>query len=204
MGRRDSKRLTRIRPGAAFILGLAALVAAGALALTLPVSTPDGQPIGALDAVFTATSAVCVTGLIVRDTAGAFTPFGQAIILLLIQLCGGIYLPWLGGLEHVVLERVLVVGWTIDEALGATPAWLLAIGLPVVAALAVALLGIAGPLEPAAGEAEASWPVLLLRAPVGLGLATAMAALVLFGVAVAPLTFLAVLAGSAVARASVR
>ena len=124
-------------------------------------------------------------------------------ILLLIQLCGLVYLPWLGGLEHALLERVLVVGWTIDEARGATPAWLLAAGLTGGGALAVLLLGVAGPLEPAAGEAEATWPVLLLRAPLGIGLAAALGALVLFGVAVAPLVFVAVLAASAIERPEV-
>ena len=104
MGRRESKRLTRIRPGAAFILGLAALVAAGALVLTLPASTPAGQTLGALDAVFTATSAVCVTGLIVRDTAGAFTPLGQAVILVLIQL-GGLGVMAVAGAVSLMLGR---------------------------------------------------------------------------------------------------
>ncbi len=104
MARRGSIRLTRIQPGAAFILGLGAIILVGALALTLPDATPAGHSIGALDAVFTATSAVCVTGLIVRDTAGAFTPVGQAIILLLIQL-GGLGIMAVAGTVSLMLGR---------------------------------------------------------------------------------------------------
>lgn len=58
----------------------------GALLLLLPIST--NGPISPLDAWFTAVSAVCVTGLIVVDTGTKFTPFGQAVVLLLIQLGG--------------------------------------------------------------------------------------------------------------------
>lgn len=62
------------------------LILAGTLLLKLPVATPADQPIGWIDALFTATSAACVTGLIVRDTGTAFTPFGQLVILGLIQV----------------------------------------------------------------------------------------------------------------------
>ena len=58
----------------------------GALLLMLPRATYEGMSF--LDALFTSTSAVCVTGLIVVDTATYFTPFGQGIILLLIQIGG--------------------------------------------------------------------------------------------------------------------
>jgi trk system potassium uptake protein TrkH len=59
----------------------------GTLALMMPAATINGD-IGMIDALFTATSAVCVTGLIVVDTGGYFTPFGQGVILLLIQIGG--------------------------------------------------------------------------------------------------------------------
>ena len=70
------------------ILGFAAVILLGSLLLMLPVSAADGQltPFG--DALFTATSAVCVTGLIVRDTATYWPTFGQAVILVLIQIGG--------------------------------------------------------------------------------------------------------------------
>lgn len=54
----------------------------------MPFSTHDGANISLVDALFTSTSAVCVTGLIVQDTATFFTPVGQIIILLLFQLGG--------------------------------------------------------------------------------------------------------------------
>lgn len=62
------------------------LIAAGTALLMTPWATPPGQPIGWIDALFTATSATCVTGLIVRDTGTGFTLFGQLVILALIQL----------------------------------------------------------------------------------------------------------------------
>jgi trk system potassium uptake protein TrkH len=54
----------------------------------LPVATTDGQGLGAVDAVFTATSATCVTGLIVVNTKEAFTIFGSTVIMFLIQIGG--------------------------------------------------------------------------------------------------------------------
>lgn len=59
----------------------------GTFLLLLPISTKSGD-ISFVDALFTATSGVCVTGLIVQDTATYFTPFGQIIILILFQLGG--------------------------------------------------------------------------------------------------------------------
>ena len=64
------------------------LIAAGTGLLLLPAATPGGHSITFVDALFTATSAACVTGLVVRDTGTAFTPFGQVVILGLIQLGG--------------------------------------------------------------------------------------------------------------------
>ncbi len=94
----------RIRPGAAFILGLALLIALGAGLLSLPAATPNDHPLPGLDAVFTATSAVCVTGLVVRDTGADFTPLGQGVILLLIQL-GGLGVMAVAGTVSLLLGR---------------------------------------------------------------------------------------------------
>ncbi len=63
-------------------------ILAGALLLTLPVATRDGAGAPFSDALFTATSAVCVTGLVVHDTACYWSLFGQIVILLLIQTGG--------------------------------------------------------------------------------------------------------------------
>lgn len=71
-----------------FIGSFALLVVLGTLALKWVPGLYTKQPLGWLDALFTATSAVCVTGLIVEDTATFFTPRGQFVILALIQLGG--------------------------------------------------------------------------------------------------------------------
>ena len=70
------------------ILGFFSVILLGSLLLILPFSTRDGQGASFADGLFTATSAVCVTGLIVRDTATYWSEFGQAIILTLIQIGG--------------------------------------------------------------------------------------------------------------------
>ncbi|NEQ32012.1 MAG: ATPase [Leptolyngbya sp. SIO4C5] len=68
--------------------GFLALIVVGTLLLLLPFSTSSGEWNSPLVAFFTATSAVCVTGLIVVDTGSYFSPIGQAIVLLLIQVGG--------------------------------------------------------------------------------------------------------------------
>lgn len=70
------------------MLGFAALILIGCCLLMLPVSTRDGKGAAFADALFTATSAVCVTGLIVQDTATYWSAFGQTIIITLIQIGG--------------------------------------------------------------------------------------------------------------------
>ena len=68
--------------------GFALLILAGALLLMLPFASTSPGSAGFSDCLFTATSAVCVTGLVVRDTATSWTPFGQAVLLMLIQIGG--------------------------------------------------------------------------------------------------------------------
>ena len=70
------------------LLGFAGVILLGALMLTLPISSKSHEWTSFIDALFTSTSAVCVTGLIVFDTATHWTIFGQIIILLLIQIGG--------------------------------------------------------------------------------------------------------------------
>ena len=70
------------------LLGFAGVILLGALILTLPISSRSHEWTSFIDALFTSTSAVCVTGLIVFDTATHWTIFGQIIILLLIQIGG--------------------------------------------------------------------------------------------------------------------
>jgi trk system potassium uptake protein len=71
-----------------FVYGFAAMIAVGTVLLMLPVSTRSGQFTPFIPCLFTSTSAVCVTGLVVVDTLDHWNIFGQAIILLLIQLGG--------------------------------------------------------------------------------------------------------------------
>lgn len=70
------------------ILGFAGVILLGALLLMLPVSTRSGVVTPFTDALFTSTSAVCVTGLVVRDTGSYWSTFGQSVIILLIQIGG--------------------------------------------------------------------------------------------------------------------
>ena len=70
------------------LFGFAGVILIGTLLLMLPFATNSGQSASFWDALFTSTSAVCVTGLIVQDTAVYWSGFGQAIILLLIQIGG--------------------------------------------------------------------------------------------------------------------
>jgi len=87
---RVNRRLAhlRVRPGR-LVLGLfAGLILVGTLLLLLPRAAAPGVDISPVDALFTSTSAVCVTGLIVRDTAGDFSLLGRALILVLVQLGG--------------------------------------------------------------------------------------------------------------------
>jgi trk system potassium uptake protein TrkH len=76
------------RPARLLALSFAATILGGAVLLMLPVATTDGRGTPFIDALFTATSATCVTGLTVRDTATYFTPLGQVVLILLIQVGG--------------------------------------------------------------------------------------------------------------------
>ncbi len=82
------KILRFFTPARVLVLGFSLLILVGALLLTWPEATRDGQGLGFLNALFTATSAVCVTGLVVVDTGTTFTIFGQLVILSLIQIGG--------------------------------------------------------------------------------------------------------------------
>ncbi len=70
------------------ILGFSLFIFLGVLLLTLPVAKAGEGAAPFMDALFTSTSAVCVTGLVVHDTATYWSPFGQAVILILIQIGG--------------------------------------------------------------------------------------------------------------------
>ena len=70
------------------VVSFLVMILVGALLLTLPFASRSGESVGFFTALFTATSATCVTGLVVADTFLTWSPFGQGVILLLIQLGG--------------------------------------------------------------------------------------------------------------------
>ncbi|WP_396654974.1 TrkH family potassium uptake protein [Microbacterium foliorum] len=88
--------------------GFGAAIVIGTLLLMLPISSSDQTWTPPIDALFTATSAVCVTGLVVVDTAVFWSPFGKLVILGLIQL-GGLGIMLFAALVGLVLARRLSV-----------------------------------------------------------------------------------------------
>ncbi|WP_369827090.1 TrkH family potassium uptake protein [Cohnella sp. CIP 111063] len=80
------------------------LIWIGALLLTLPQSSSTGQSIGLLDSLFTATSAICVNGLVVVDTGSIFSTFGQVVIMIMIQV-GGLGFMTFGVMVAIILGK---------------------------------------------------------------------------------------------------
>lgn len=93
-------------PAQVIAAGFGSAVAIGTALLSLPVATRSGERADLVDALFTATSAVCVTGLVTVDTGSYWSGFGQAVILLLIQ-AGGLGIMTLATLFTVLLSRRL-------------------------------------------------------------------------------------------------
>lgn len=96
-----------LSPGQMVVVAGAFAIFVGTALLLLPWSTVPSKSLTLIDAFFTATSAVCVTGLIVADTAADFTVFGHTIVLLLIQV---------GGLGYATLVTLLLL--TIGRQIG--------------------------------------------------------------------------------------
>ena len=92
------KKKIHIHPAGKIALGFLAVILLGTFLLCLPISSAVGEWGSFVDMLFTSTSSVCVTGLIVVDTAVAFSLFGQIVILLLIQI---------GGLGFVALTSLV-------------------------------------------------------------------------------------------------
>ncbi len=78
----------KLNPAQVLVLGFAGIILIGAILLNLPMASKSGESVGFINAFFTATSAVCVTGLVVVDTGTYWTVFGKTVILLLIQAGG--------------------------------------------------------------------------------------------------------------------
>ena len=84
------------------VLGFLALIFIGGIILTLPISSKSGEATNFLDALFTSTSAVCVTGLVTIDTGTYWSVFGQTVIILLIEIGG------LGFMSFTVFFAILL------------------------------------------------------------------------------------------------
>lgn len=82
------KSTSKLNPSQMMVVGFAAVILIGAILLSLPIATQTGERTSFLDSLFTATSAVCVTGLVVVDTATYWNFFGQIVIIILIQIGG--------------------------------------------------------------------------------------------------------------------
>ena len=90
----------------------------GSILLSLPIATYEGDRVPLIDRVFTATSATCVTGLVVKDTA-SWTPFGRIVIMLLFQ-AGGLGIMTFSTLFAIILGRRLTIreGIAVKGTLG--------------------------------------------------------------------------------------
>ncbi len=108
----------RLNPAAQIVLGFLGLILIGTFLLCLPISAKDGNWFSFVDSFLTSTSSVCVTGLVVVDTAVHFSIFGQAVILLLIQ-CGGLGFIALTSLVFLLLGKRITyeARITIQESL---------------------------------------------------------------------------------------
>ena len=107
--RRAAQQLQQ-RPERLLALGFLLLIVLGTVLLALPVSSRSGRGIGWFNSLFTATSAVCVTGLVAVDTAGAFSPFGQAMLLGLIQVGGLGFMVFATAVMSVLGHRISLKG----------------------------------------------------------------------------------------------
>jgi trk system potassium uptake protein TrkH len=101
---RKKSLLKTISPARIIVSSFALIIFIGTCLLSLPVASNDGSSIGFVDALFTATSAVCVTGLVIADTLTQWSLFGQLVILLLIQ-AGGLGIVTLATFFSVLLGR---------------------------------------------------------------------------------------------------
>ncbi len=99
----------RLNAARVVVLSFASVILVGTILLTFPTATSDGVGTGFVNALFTATSATCVTGLIVQDTPVYFTSFGQMVILVLIQLGG------LGIMAYSAFLAILLGRFTLGQ-----------------------------------------------------------------------------------------
>lgn len=97
-----------LTPAQILAIGFAGVILFGAILLTLPAASADGQGTRFIDALFTSTSAVCVTGLVVVDTGTHYSVFGQIVIMLLIQI-GGLGFMSIATLYAIILGKKITL-----------------------------------------------------------------------------------------------
>ncbi len=120
MNKKRQFRLSSLTSTQIILFGYAAIILGGAMLLMLPISSQQRQWTAFSDALFTATSATCVTGLIVVSTATYWSLFGQLIILALIQI-GGMGFLTMAVMVFVVTRRKIGLRqrFTMQESIGA-------------------------------------------------------------------------------------
>ncbi len=94
----------KLNPPQVLALGFLSLILIGSILLNLPIASSSGSSIGYVNSLFTSASAVCVTGLTVLNTAKDFTPFGQVIIITLIQF-GGLGIMTLATVGYIIMGK---------------------------------------------------------------------------------------------------
>jgi len=100
------KMLFKLDPPKVLVIGFGSIILLGSLLLSLPAATTDGKGLSLLDALFTATSATCVTGLVVVDTGDTFTQFGEIVILSMIQIGGLGFMSFATLLAFILGKRI--------------------------------------------------------------------------------------------------
>ena len=117
--RRIGRPFRAMKPGRLIVLVFLGMILLGAGLLCLPAASRSGQPTDFLTSLFTATSATCVTGLIRVDTGTHWSMFGQAVILILIQV-GGLGFMTIACLFFFALRRKIGLRqrMVIAQALG--------------------------------------------------------------------------------------
>jgi trk system potassium uptake protein TrkH len=104
----------KLKPNSIILMSFIGVILIGALLLSLPISSSDGKGIPFIDALFTATTSACVTGLTTVSIADTFSTFGHIVILVLIQI-GGLGVITVVASVAVLLNKRLVVIANTDK-----------------------------------------------------------------------------------------
>ena len=111
--------MKELRPVQVILLGFLITIFAGSILLALPIATQSGQATPYIDALFTATTSVCVTGLIVETTMTHCSIFGQAVIILLVQIGGLGVITITTGMFFMLRKRITLGNrMLIQESMG--------------------------------------------------------------------------------------